>query len=185
MDNRLEVGQIVQQPIERDPIFISPQIRQVAPGETVDINITKLKNEEILEVTNWSFTHFSQNSEQDVIVRLLRKSEQIIRSGFQSTQDDTNFSVVSPRPETGLNTRINSNSGAPYNTLSSTNGEGFHDNYFECPFHFPFEIRGAAMVLFRIENQSSVHSYSLEVFLSGAKLRVNERGASWATRPVI
>lgn len=180
-ENRIEIGQIVQQPIERHPIYISPQLREIPAGQTINVYIARLKNDEILEVNDWYFKHFSQNSAQDVIVKLNRKNEQITRSGFQTSQASTNFSVVSPQEVT----RLSATQGSPYNALSTLSGEGFPDNFYSNPKQEPFQIYGDAMVQFVIQNQSAVRPYSIEVFLSGVKLRTNARGASWDNRPVL
>jgi len=153
----------------------SPQIRTISPNSFINIPIYLVPSDMLVRINEYNWETFSQQADQDLIIRLFVGNDSVFRSGkIDTPETEPPFSSVLPVQET----RIGPTPGIPLDTISSATGVGFPDNY---PNILDVSIRfGMAyekeLIFFYVENQSAVFDHAIKLNLRGISFPINKVG---------
>lgn len=146
------------------PFKVSPQLRRVAAGETVQIPLAKPQKALELLLTQMDVITFSEQGDQDLIVSLRVNERIYYQSGYMAPSTAT---PPFDRPYQKTDTRVNSDSGGPYNRVAKDGDTGRPDNWMPGNRNITAYARGNETVIFAVQNQSDVYDHSVMVGLEG------------------
>ncbi len=152
----VNLGGIDTEAITSKTFFPSPQLRKINASTTDTIPIIIVPERTILRVKHISWKVFSAQAKQDLTVEIQIGSENIIESG--------KLDSIGKRTQ---ETRLTANTGIPYNSIASTTGIGFPDNFMpknDSTYMLVFETELLSAI---VKNQSDVYNHGILIEVHG------------------